>query len=127
MRMGRLRRKPLKISLPNRNRNIIRATQPQNPTVAYNGPTHRGELDYSRPRPVSAVRTMSCQTPRTAGARSLTGMADASTVAMICDHMYETGCILLNRSLVGTRLSAPAATRRTPTSGTTTRAQSRCR
>ena len=37
--MRRLRREPLKISLPNRNRNIIRATQPQNPTVAYNGPT----------------------------------------------------------------------------------------
>ena len=43
--MGRLRRKPLKISLPNRNRNIIRATQPHNPTVAYNGPTPRGGLD----------------------------------------------------------------------------------
>ena len=35
----------------NRNRNIIKATQPQIPMVAYNGPTHRGELDYSRPRP----------------------------------------------------------------------------
>ena len=52
----RLRRKPLKISLPNRNRNIIRATQPQNPTVAYNGPTHRGELDYSRPRPAASAQ-----------------------------------------------------------------------
>ena len=48
---GRLRRQPLKISLPNRNRNIIKAAQPQNPTVAYNGPTPRGGLDYSRPRP----------------------------------------------------------------------------
>ena len=47
---GRLRRQPLKISLPNRNRNIIKAAQPQNPTVAYNGPTPRGGLDYSRPR-----------------------------------------------------------------------------
>ena len=35
---GRLRRQPLKISLPNRNRNIIKAAQPQNPTVAYNVP-----------------------------------------------------------------------------------------
>ena len=50
--MRRLRREPLKISLPNRNRNIIRATQSQNPTVAYNGPTPRGGLDYSRPRQV---------------------------------------------------------------------------
>ena len=47
---GRLRRQPLKISLPNRNRNIIKAAQPQNPTVAYNVPTPRGGLDYSRPR-----------------------------------------------------------------------------
>ena len=52
---GRLRRQPLKISLPNRNRNIIKAAQPQNPTVAYNGPTPRGGLDYSRPRPWVAL------------------------------------------------------------------------
>ena len=50
-----MRREPLKICLPNRNppnrnRNIIKAAQPQNPTVAYNGPTPRGGLDYSRPR-----------------------------------------------------------------------------
>ena len=49
MGMGRLRRKPLKIPLPNRNRNIIRAAQPQNSTVAYNGPT--GRLDYTCSRP----------------------------------------------------------------------------
>ena len=54
---GRLRRQPLKISLPNRNRNIIKAAQPQNPTVAYNGPTPRGGLDYSRPRQVPAHRS----------------------------------------------------------------------
>ena len=54
---GRLRRQPLKISLPNRNRNIIKAAQPQNPTVAYNGPTPRGGLDYSRPRQRGEQRT----------------------------------------------------------------------
>ena len=37
MRMGRLRRKPLKISLPNRNRNIIRA----HPTAEPNGRIQR--------------------------------------------------------------------------------------
>ena len=58
---GRLRRQPLKISLPNRNRNIIKAAQPQNPTVAYNGPTPRGGLDYSRPRRSAHVRGKFCQ------------------------------------------------------------------